>query len=314
MAFFSVIIPVYNKQNFVYKTIQSVLSQTFSDFEIIIINDGSTDESENEILKFSDKRINYFKQKNSGLSATRNLGIKNGVSDFLVFLDADDIWEIGFLDKIHSLVVNFPEAKIYATNYYEVYPNGLKMKPKTTLNFFDKDGLIKDYFKASLGQPIYCFCCLCIHKSVFKTIGLFNENITYGEDIDFNIRANLKFKVAYSSTAFANYSVFSENQITNSSFKNKITVDFLTYEKENLNDLSLKKYLDFNRYLIAKKYKIIQDKINYNRMKSEIDFNNLNYKQLFLLFSPLYIEEVFSKIKSYLLKKGVRLSSYTKVI
>ncbi len=311
MPFFSVIIPVYNKQNFVFKTIQSVLSQTFTDFEVIIINDGSTDESELEILKCDDLRVKYFKQKNKGLSATRNFGIKNAKSDYLVFLDADDTWETEFLNKILSLVVNFKEAKIYGTNYFELYPNGIKMKPKTTLSLFEKDDLILNYFEASLGQPIYCFCSVCFHKLVFKTIGLFDETVTFGEDIDFNIRANLKFKVAYSKSFFANYVVFSENQITNSTFKNKTTVDFLKYESQNISNLSLKRYLDFNRFIIAKKYKMINDKHNYNKMKNEIDFKNLNYKQLFLLFCPLWIAKILSRTKLSLLKKGFRFSSYS---
>ncbi len=72
MAFFSIIIPLYNKEKFIENTIQSVLDQTFHDFEIIIVNDGSTDKSEEKVLQFKDDRILYFSKKNEGVSQTRN--------------------------------------------------------------------------------------------------------------------------------------------------------------------------------------------------------------------------------------------------
>ena len=82
MAFFSIIIPLYNKENFIENTIQSVLSQSFQDFEIIIVNDGSTDKSEEKVLQFKDDRIRYFSKKNEGASTARNYGIEKASAHF----------------------------------------------------------------------------------------------------------------------------------------------------------------------------------------------------------------------------------------
>src|SRR4051812_32162135 len=92
MAFFSVIIPLYNKANYIENTIKSVLNQTFTDFEIIVVNDESTDESETIVLGFNDKRIQLFNQKNQGVSVARNHGIEKAKGKLVAFLDADDYW------------------------------------------------------------------------------------------------------------------------------------------------------------------------------------------------------------------------------
>src|SRR6478735_1139624 len=124
MPFFSVVIPVFNKETFIEKTIKSVLEQTFDDFEIIVVNDFSTDGSLDIVSKIDSDKIKVIQHdKNKGLSATRNTGIRNSNSNYIAFLDADDIWKPTFLEKIHSLILQFPEAKLFATNYEELYPN-----------------------------------------------------------------------------------------------------------------------------------------------------------------------------------------------
>ena len=99
MPFFSIIIPLYNKENFIVKTINSALRQTFSNFEIIIINDGSTDESLNRLKIFNDRRIRIFDIPNSGVSVARNYGIKKSKSKMIALLDSDDIWEKNHLEE-----------------------------------------------------------------------------------------------------------------------------------------------------------------------------------------------------------------------
>ena len=90
MAIVSIVIPLYNKGFIIHKTIKSVLEQTFTDFEIVIVNDGSTDSSFEIVSKFSDKRILLVQQENKGAAAARNLGIEKATSKLIAFLDADD--------------------------------------------------------------------------------------------------------------------------------------------------------------------------------------------------------------------------------
>jgi len=99
MAFFTVIIPLFNKENYIESTLKSVLDQSFQDFEVLIINDGSTDRSEEKALKFNDTRIQYFYKENGGVSAARNFGIEKVQSNYITFIDADDVWFSTFLEN-----------------------------------------------------------------------------------------------------------------------------------------------------------------------------------------------------------------------
>ncbi|KIC01072.1 hypothetical protein OA88_15890, partial [Flavobacterium sp. JRM] len=92
MVFFSIVIPLYNKAYYIENTIKSVLYQSFTDYEIIIINDGSTDNSLEKVLEFNDKRIQLYTQQNQGASVARNLGIEKAKYNYIAFLDADDLW------------------------------------------------------------------------------------------------------------------------------------------------------------------------------------------------------------------------------
>lgn len=311
MPFFSVIIPLYNKENFVANTIESIFNQIFSDFEIIIVEDCSTDNSLEIVSKISSDKIKIIRhEKNKGLSASRNTGIKNATANYITFLDADDLWKNDYLEKIYSLIKKFPEAHLFATNYEELYPGNIVTLPATTLKNFDNDNILQNYFESSLGQPIYCSCSVCIEKTVFETIGYYGEKITYAEDIDFNIRANSHFKLAYSKEALVIYTIFSENQITNTNLSSKIIPDYDSYESLALKDQSLKKYLDFNRYTMAMNYKMENNFEQSKAMKNRIKKTNLNYKQRLLLALPSFIVKWVKTIKLFLVKKGIRFTTF----
>lgn len=315
MPLFSVIIPLFNKENFIEATLKSVLNQSFTNFELIVIDDASTDNSFNIIAALASAKIKIIQHTaNKGLSATRNTGIKNATTKFITFLDADDIWEPNFLEKIFRLTNKFPEARLFATNYLEIYSNTNALLPKTSIQNTNTDFLVTDFFKSSLSQPIYCPSSLCVDKSIFETIGLYNEQITYGEDVDFNIRANHSFKLAYSAHALVKYTMVSENQITNSPLNNKTIPDFDSYETWTKNNASLKKYLDFHRYIFAKMYVIENDTTNSAALKKGIHPNpkisGLNFKQRLLLNSNPIILKLIKNIKKCFIQKGIRFTSY----
>ena len=118
MSFFSVVIPLYNKENHIQKTLNSVLSQSFTDFEIIIINDGSTDNSLDKVQEIKDSRINIYTTPNHGVSKARNTGILKSNSQYICFLDADDFWYENHLSQMKRLLDSFPECGLFATSYY----------------------------------------------------------------------------------------------------------------------------------------------------------------------------------------------------
>src|SRR5690606_33115952 len=111
----SVVISVFNKEKYIGETLKSVLAQTFSDFEIVVLNDGSTDNSEAEILKFTDARIRYFSAENQGASAARNFTIKQAKAAYIALMDADDYWYPFYLEEQNRLITAFPEESVFAT-------------------------------------------------------------------------------------------------------------------------------------------------------------------------------------------------------
>lgn len=113
----SVVIPLYNKEKQIAKTLQTVLNQTYQDFEIVIVNDGSTDGSVDEVKKFLNPRIRLINQKNGGVSAARNRGIEEAKGEYIAFLDADDLWDIDHLEVLYQLILAYPKNGAYATAY-----------------------------------------------------------------------------------------------------------------------------------------------------------------------------------------------------
>ena len=113
----SVIIPLYNKEKQIAHTLRSVLNQTYQDFEVVIVNDGSTDCSVSEVEKVGDSRIRLVHQKNGGVSAARNKGIEEAKYELLAFLDADDEWKLEYLETQYNLFEKYPMCSVYACNY-----------------------------------------------------------------------------------------------------------------------------------------------------------------------------------------------------
>ena len=174
MPSISVVIPLYNKENHIINTINSVLNQSYKNFELIVVNDGSTDNSleiANKCLtNFENKKI--INQKNRGLSGARNTGVYKSEGELVAFLDADDTWHPDFLKHIYDLYINFPEASLYGTNYLEKYDENNILEPKTNLdaNLKNKSFIVKDFFEANYFQSIVCQSSFATKKSVFEAL------------------------------------------------------------------------------------------------------------------------------------------------
>lgn len=193
---FSVIMPLYNKAPYVKKAIYSVISQTFRDFEIVVVDDGSTDGSLSEAkAALADVSLPYqvIHQENAGVSTARNNGVAVSEGDYLCFLDADDWWAPTFLERMHGLIHDYSGAGAYGTNYYYV-KNGRQRVCVTT----SETGVI-DYCKSyseRLQMPLWTGA-TCIPRAVFDEMGGFRPNLNLGEDFDLWIKIALKHKVVF---------------------------------------------------------------------------------------------------------------------
>ncbi len=311
MPFFSIIVPLYNKETFVVNAIQSILVQSFQDFEVLVVDDGSTDRSLELVSQIKSSLVRIIKHdSNKGLSAARNTGIQNAEGAHIAFLDADDCWKPEYLSTIHQLIHDYPETQLWATNYEELYVNQVVIVNQNPLFKKDETSVVSDFFQCNLGKPIYFPSSLCVAKSVFDRVGFYDERITYAEDVDFNIRANTQFKLAYANKALVTYTLFSENQITNSTFHTKVLPNFSNYEIEMQDNLALQKYVDFNRYIFARNYKYEKAWEQFDRLRQEICPRNLNYKQRILLDAPLFLLKWVKQLKNFGIQKGVLLTTY----
>lgn len=206
--YFSIIIPLYNKVEYIERAVNSILSQTYQNFEIIIINDGSTDGSTLKVESILDNRIILLNQRNLGVSVARNNGAKNAKYNLLAFLDADDIWDCTFLYNLNLLVNKYPKAGIYGTNNYFEYPNGKLFYEKYNWLFGnEKSGLIKDYFSvfAKSRKSAFSNSNLCIPTKIYQEFGGYKEGVKLTEDSDLWCRIALKYDIAYLTTPLATY-------------------------------------------------------------------------------------------------------------
>jgi len=189
MPFFSIITPTYNRATFLPKAIESVLSQKFLDWELIIVDDGSTDNTKEVVTNYSDSRIRYIYQENAERSAARNNGIRNSKGNYICFLDSDDYYLPQHLMVFNDYIIknNYPEGLLF-TNVILEY-NGVNKKIKLQYNNNPFPFLFNNYITPNM---------VCIHKKSFNT-NLFPEQFinAFWEDTHLWIRIALSNPVFY---------------------------------------------------------------------------------------------------------------------
>ncbi|MEA2039207.1 MAG: glycosyltransferase family 2 protein [Thermodesulfobacteriota bacterium] len=189
MAIISVIIPTFNRADKVVRAISSVLDQTFVDFEIIVVDDGSIDGTKGAVARFDD-RITYIEHSlNLGVSAARNTGIRKSTGEFIAFLDSDDSWlpeklqvQMGFFDS-HPRAVALQTEEIWIRNGRRVNPRIKHLKPSG------------DIFEPSIKLCLISPSAVMIKRSLLKEVGLFDENLPACEDYDLWLRISCRYPV-----------------------------------------------------------------------------------------------------------------------
>jgi glycosyltransferase involved in cell wall biosynthesis len=195
----SVVMPLYNKEHEVLRAIHSVLLQTVTDFEIIVINDGSTDKGPDIVRSINDPRVSIIDQPNAGVSAARNRGISEAGSNLIAFLDADDEWSPDFLETIMTLKRGFPDCSAFATSYFIVNKDGFKRSAviRGLPKGFQK-GILKQYFViAANSDPPLWTSAIAVTRSAIESIGGFPIGVVAGEDLLTWARLAAKYDIAY---------------------------------------------------------------------------------------------------------------------
>jgi glycosyltransferase involved in cell wall biosynthesis len=208
MPQFSIIMPLYNKALYVRKAVESIVSQSYSDWELIVVDDGSNDGSAEIVAEITKPRIRLIRLENNvGVSMARNNGVAVSNGEYLCFLDADDWWEPTFLQEMAKLIAEFPNAGIYGTNYTIV--NETKHKTRVA-QIGVENGFEKGYinycqaYAKTMYMPLWTGA-VCIPRNVFEEMHGFPKGIKLGEDFLLWIRIVLKYKVVLLNKPLAYY-------------------------------------------------------------------------------------------------------------
>lgn len=293
--FFSVIISVFNKEDYIINTLVSVLNQTYKHFEIIVVDDGSSDGSVEAIKSINDKRISLIATKNYGASHARNLGIENATSDYIALLDGDDEWEPYYLEFMYDAIQKFDQCKIFCSKIAQKYENKIVTVPYS----FKQTKLygVHNYFKSSQKFSLIHSSSVVFQKSILKQTGNFDTSIVSGQDTDLWIRFGLHCEVVFINKLLAYY-IYNPSSLSNSLFDLSKKVKFDKYLIEEKENKLLKNFLDRNRYSMALMSKIQSDEPHFLFYTSHLNAGNLNLRQKVLLKSPRWLLKLLLKIKS----------------
>ena len=209
---FSVIIPYYKKRKYIERCIDAVLAQTYQDFEIVLVDDGSQDDVAQLIEEKYSGKVHLIQQENQGVSAARNAGIAAATRDYIAFLDADDYWSPFYLACNAEIINNETDVKIIGSHYTR-NKAALELK-NNSLDYFK----FENYFKIAIRNTFFTSSSTIIKNVFFQNNPGFNSNLKAGEDLDVWFRAVASGGNAfYIKNSLVYYSDEDENQTTNNS-------------------------------------------------------------------------------------------------
>jgi glycosyltransferase involved in cell wall biosynthesis len=277
----SVIIPAYNASSWIVETIDSVLSQDYQNIEIIVIDDGSTDDTRNIINTFGND-VKYFYKNNGGQSSARNLALKYAKGKYVAFIDSDDLWETNKL----SLQVELLES----TGLKWVYSDGIAFDSSTKLELF-KFSQKSEHYKGDILVNLFKSCFIpmpsvIVNNEVFQKVGFFNEDNRFRnrEDWEMWIRIAESYPVAYISKELVKYRVH----------KNSVTGTESLIQRLNGNILVIEQAVQRNPYHLEKYQNQVLSELYYSVARAlAIQGNSQNAK---LFFAKAIKQKPFSII------------------
>ncbi|MBS9525600.1 glycosyltransferase family 2 protein [Litoribacter alkaliphilus] len=298
---FSVIIPLYNKGPFIHRAIDSVLNQEFKEYEIIVVNDGSTDGGENLVKETYSQKVYLINQANSGVSAARNLGIHHAQFPWIAFLDADDYWHPKYLLLMAQAISENPEVGIFGANY-----DSFNLAESPKLKYF----LFKGYFKQAVRNTYFFTSATIVKRIFFEKKPGFDPQFKLGEDIDVWLRASLFFGDGiYVQNTLVYYGSEDVQRATQQSYllENTLIPKILeeryyedSLEKSNCSRLNFLDFRDkwiyftlFSHYKLAENRKAIQEVLD--KMESRFLLVRIFYMLPFTLLHQLFLNRTFSK-------------------
>lgn len=284
---FSVIIPTYNRLDLLKRAIDSVLNQTFQEFEIIVVDDCSSDGTWEWLTSIDNSKIQFYRNNNNkGPSINRNFAVSKSNFNHIAFLDDDDFWYENHLSSLKNIIQLHPHAGLYSNSYIINY--GFKKVEAIHDNKFLKGEVTKfeEFICLTNTNSLCAPSATVIPKNIYLEIGGFDPKITIAEDIDLQVRIGLKYPIVYSRKFTVEYDQSTGDHLSLNHINDKNTISFEKYKEEELKYHYLKLWLDNIRFQIGiklleagnKNYKIFFRAINSNNLSiSKRLFISLNY-------------------------------------
>lgn len=267
MCFFSIIIPCYNVSKHIENSIKSVLTQSFTSYELLLVNDASEDNTLEILEKFqTNERVSIINNEfNKGVSYSRNQGILHAKGTFLLFLDGDDEFEKGALEGLFKFYSRNKEVDIisFAYKIIEKKHTVHTAVPQYNEGIFFKDGFLKMFLKRQIRQHI---CSLIVRSDIIKQNDIFFDESTYaGEDQEFQIRAMLKAdRIAYLAQEYFSYRI-REDSFMNAEFNIKriSSIDAMLRLKMYFHNTKLYRY--FVNYATLEVFSVVRHAMRANK-------------------------------------------------
>jgi len=246
----SVIMPNFNKSKYIGEAITSVLAQTLSDFELLVIDDGSTDGSELVVRQLSEKdpRVTLLKQRtHMGVSHCRNLGIRRSSGEFVSFLDSDDLYAPNALQVMHDTLVRSPSPAVVYGDCWYLDGEGRRLDQPRIRSCTSSGRILGDFLRYGFATEVN----LMLSKGVLDDVGLFDEGITWGEDADLVLRLAERYPFVYVDQQLYGYRLHPENATSKLTTNEKRAIKTPVLEKYFVADITS---LDYStRHFVSRK-------------------------------------------------------------
>lgn len=290
----SVVIPLYNKECAITSTLQSVINQTYIDWELIVVDDGSTDNSLEVVRSFVRSLIPSFKirvihKENGGVCSARNCGIREAKGEYVALLDGDDLWKPTFLEEQIKLIQDFPESAMWGVNTAFI-KNGKTYKWEQGMGDGYR-GYVDNYF-GTKHNDLFCSSSVVIRKDVFEHVGCFDERISASEDLDMWYRIILKYPVVFYDKVLVYYNQDAENRVAyDTNVRFPLTKDIKYYFDKHNEEFD--KNPVFSRYMnnyVASR--LLSDRYYFGteqeRIDSDVVVKKLHYKDIHPKYRWIY--------------------------
>lgn len=288
----SVVVPLYNKEQSVVKTMECILAQTYPPIEVLIINDGSTDNSPSVVEDFIfrnnlQKTWSLIRKPNGGVSSARNRGIQEAKGDYIAFLDADDYWEPDYLQEQSRMIQDFPNAAMWSVRWCKVF-NGSTIFLKVPSCF--QRGYVNDFWSNAAHSNIFHVSATIYSQKALLEVNGYDERISMGEDLDVTFRLLLANKGVFNPNYLGlHYVEDAENRAMNRTHPLNKTLAYYVdkYEIERRKDAAFRKFFDST--VLGMLIPYINNRIEIRSIKaivSKLDMRQQKFMNRVLVLSP----------------------------